>query len=115
MQFAAALNFGAEVQVIHNLRDSSRCKPRDGYCNLSVHYHMLLQVRVVGVVRQGKGNERVGWVLWGRGLGWRQDRCGQGEGRAKDVHYHMLLQVHWEQRVCAVGLVGAVGSVVGWC
>lgn len=44
MQFAAALNFGAEVQVIHNLRDSSRCKPRDGYCNLSVHYHMLLQV-----------------------------------------------------------------------
>lgn len=44
MQFAAALNWGAEVQVIHNLRDPSRCKPNQGYCNLSVHYHMLLQL-----------------------------------------------------------------------
>lgn len=43
-QFAAALNYAADVQVIHNQRDSSRCKPGDGYCNLSVHYHMLLQL-----------------------------------------------------------------------
>lgn len=42
--FASALHYGAQVQVIHNLRDSSRCKPNEGYCNLSVHYHMLLQL-----------------------------------------------------------------------
>jgi hypothetical protein len=47
MHFAAALNYGAQVQVIHNLRDSSRCKPQEGYCNLSVHYHMLLQVSML--------------------------------------------------------------------
>lgn len=44
MQFAAALNYGADVQVIHNLRDSTRCLPNQGYCNLSLHYQMLLQL-----------------------------------------------------------------------
>lgn len=46
LQFAAALNFASNLQVIHNVRDSSRCKPQDGYCNLSVHYQMLLEVGV---------------------------------------------------------------------
>lgn len=32
------------AQVIHNERDESRCTPGDGYCNLSVHYHMLLEL-----------------------------------------------------------------------
>ena len=53
-----------QVQVIHNLRDSSRCKPGDGYCNLSVHYHMLVQVCVAG---------RRGRVFWGKG--WRGASC----------------------------------------
>lgn len=45
VQFAAAFHYAADVQVIHNQRDTSRCKPGGGpYCNLSVHYHMLLQL-----------------------------------------------------------------------
>lgn len=44
MQFVSALNFGSQVQLIHNLRDLSRCKPNDGYCNLALHYQMLLQL-----------------------------------------------------------------------
>lgn len=44
MQFVSALNFGTQVQLIHNLRDPSRCKPNDGYCNLALHYQMLLQL-----------------------------------------------------------------------
>lgn len=40
MAFASALNFGANVQLIKNVRDSSRCKQGDGYCNLSVHYQV---------------------------------------------------------------------------
>lgn len=42
--FASALNYATKLQVIQNLRDPTRCKEGDGYCNLSVHYQMLLQL-----------------------------------------------------------------------
>ncbi len=44
MQFVASLNFATDVQLIHNLRDHSRCQPKAGYCNLARHYQMLLQL-----------------------------------------------------------------------
>jgi hypothetical protein len=44
MAFASALHFGANVQLIRNVRDASRCPPSEGYCNLSLHYQMLLQL-----------------------------------------------------------------------
>lgn len=42
--FAGALQHAANIQVIHNARDPERCKPGEGYCNLSLHYQMLLQL-----------------------------------------------------------------------
>jgi alpha-1,3-mannosyl-glycoprotein beta-1,2-N-acetylglucosaminyltransferase len=42
--FAGALHHAAHVQVIHNLQDKGRCKPHEGYCNLSLHYQMLLEL-----------------------------------------------------------------------
>lgn len=42
--FAGALQHAANIQVIHNTRDPERCKPGEGYCNLSLHYQMLLQL-----------------------------------------------------------------------
>lgn len=42
--FATALKSAGHVQVIRNMRDPARCNVRDGYCNLGLHYAMLLQL-----------------------------------------------------------------------
>jgi alpha-1,3-mannosyl-glycoprotein beta-1,2-N-acetylglucosaminyltransferase len=44
VQFAAAFHFSTQMQVIHNIPDSSRCKNSTAYCNISVHYQMLLEL-----------------------------------------------------------------------
>jgi hypothetical protein len=51
--FAGALHHVAQVQVIHNLQDSGRCRPQEGYCNLSLHYQMLLELFLGASRRQG--------------------------------------------------------------